>query len=109
MPCRYQWSSYRHHVTAWVDDAIQDHWLYLALGADAASRVGAYEALFRSELDAETLTEIRTASRRGAILGGERFRAEIESALGARRGRGQAGRPKSGSGGLNGEQIEFEF
>ena len=105
----YPWSSYRHHAAEWVDDTVQDHLLYLTLGADAASRVSAYEALFRSELDGETLTEIRTASRRGAILGGERFRAEIESASGARRGRGKAGRPKRGSGGLDGEQIEFGF
>ncbi len=108
-PRDYKWSSYRHHAMETVDETISDHPLYLALDADAIRRVRAYEALFGSQLDDETITEIRTASRCGGVLGTERFREEVASALGERRTRGKAGRPKRGSGGIDGEQIDMGF
>jgi putative transposase len=108
-PRDYSWSSYRHHAEGVRDDVVRDHALYLALDADVARRREAYAALFRTELDEETLGEIRSATRRGHILGNDRFREEIESALGRRRAQGRAGRSRRGASGLDGEQMEFGF
>lgn len=108
-PRDYPWSSYRHHAEGAPDKVISDHELYVALDADVTRRQEAYAALFRTELDEETLGEIRSATRRGHVLGNDRFREEIESALGRRRSQGKAGRPRRGAGGLDGEQMEFGF
>jgi len=108
-PREYPWSSYRHHAMQSHDEMVRDHPLYLALDGDATRRVQAYEALFRTELDEEAIGEIRAATQRGQILGSDRFRNEIESALGERRVPGKSGRPKRGRGGLDGEQGELGF
>jgi putative transposase len=107
-PADYPWSSYCWHGTGRNDEVIRDHALYLALDRDLARRLQAYAGLFRTELDGETLAEIRSALQRGRALGNDRFQEEIEMALG-RRQRGKAGRPRSGTGGLSGEQMGFGF
>lgn len=63
----------------------------------------------RAALDPETLVTIRTATNRGQALGNDRFCEMIESAMG-RRGEPHHGRrPRRGTGGIDGEQIEFGF
>jgi hypothetical protein len=52
----------------------------------------AYRALFRAHLDEEALDEIRKASNRGLPLGSERFREQVEAALGRRVGLRSRGR-----------------
>jgi hypothetical protein len=52
----------------------------------------AYRALFRAHLDEEALDEIRKASSRGLPLGSERFREQVEAALGRRVGLRPRGR-----------------
>jgi putative transposase len=83
-PGAYPWSSYRSHGLGERDEMIRDHELYLALGAKANERQRAYRELFRSQIDEEVLTQIRKATSRELVLCNERFRQEIEQALGKR-------------------------
>ncbi len=107
-PGAYPWSSYRSHGLGERDELIRDHELYLALGAKADERQRAYRALFRSQMDEAALTEIRKAASREVVLGNERFKQEIEQALGKRVEPRKRGRRK-GVGGIEGEQIGLDF
>ena len=59
-------------------------------------------------MDEDALTQIRKAASREVVLGNERFRQEIEEALGKRVEQRKRGRRK-GVGGIEGEQIGLEF
>ncbi|MBU1214986.1 MAG: transposase [Gammaproteobacteria bacterium] len=85
-PGEYRWSSYRWHGLGKSDELITDHPLYTALGSEEEECRSAYRALFRAHLDDEALDEIRTATSRGLPLGNDRFREQVESALGRRVG-----------------------
>ena len=59
--------------------------MYLALGNNEKQRQAAYRDLFRSELDAEAVADIRLALNQNQALGGARFHRKIEKATGVRR------------------------
>ena len=107
-PGAYPWSSYRSHGLGERDELIRDHELYLALGANTDDRRRAYRDLFRSQMDEAALTEIRKAASRELVLRSERFRQEVEEALGKRVEPRKRGRRK-GTGGIEGEQIGLDF
>lgn len=88
----YPWSSHGAHVKGVPSDVIVDHPLYVALGKDAEERALAYQELFRHQID-DDLKLIRSEANRSGILGGERFKDEIEAALARRVRPGKAGRP----------------
>ncbi len=92
-PREYRWSSYRINAEGKASDLVTPHRQYLRLAKDPAERRAAYRTLFRSELDPETLKEIRDATNGGYALGGKRFLSQIEAATGRRVTRGKAGRP----------------
>ncbi len=83
-PRAYRWSSYRINAEGKASGLITPHREYLRLAKDSAERRAAYRALFRSELDPETMKEIRDATSGGYALGGKLFLAQIEAALGRR-------------------------
>jgi putative transposase len=91
-PGEYRWSSYRWHGLGAGNELITDHPLYMALGLDETERRAAYRALFRAHLDEEALDEIRKASNRSLPLGSERFKEQVEAALGRRVGLRPRGR-----------------
>lgn len=78
---KYKWSSYGAHASGQANDLIRDHSCYLALGQTDEARQSAYQAMFRHQVDEETLKAIREAVNRGIALGSERFKDEIETAL----------------------------
>ena len=80
-PGVYQWSSYRFNADGLADALVSPHPLYEQLGDNPASRRAAYRALFSNHVDARELDAIRGATETGAVLGNDRFRSEIESAL----------------------------
>lgn len=80
----YRWTSYRWHGLGEVNPLIADHPLYLAIAPEATARREAYRSLFRAHLDDTALTDIRKALHRGQPLGNERFREQVEVALGKR-------------------------
>lgn len=73
---------------------IDAHTRYLALERSAAARRAAYRALFRTDLDAEMLAEIRLATNGNFALGNQRFRTPIEGTLDWRVSRKAPGRPR---------------
>ena len=62
-------------------------------GSDEARREG-YRGLFKSHLEPEMLAEIRRSTNGNFALGGNRFKREIEEALGRRVSPGIPDRPK---------------
>jgi len=50
-PADYPWSSYRANAQGDEDVLVTPHEIYLGLGVTEASRLAAYRALFRSELE----------------------------------------------------------
>jgi hypothetical protein len=76
---------------------ITAHDEYGRLGRNDDARRAAYRALFKAHLDEEIIGQIRNATNGNYALGGERFQREIETALGRRARRGQAGRPGNNS------------
>ena len=77
----YPWSSYGAHACGRPDDLLCEPPCYLELGKDNRARQKAYRVLFNDHLDSESLTTIRRAVNSGLVLGGERFKDEIEAAL----------------------------
>ena len=83
-PGQYRWSSYRWHGLGEPNELIADHPLYCALGRSEADRRGAYRDLLRAHLEEAALDEIRKAVQQGLPLGNDRFREQVEAALGRR-------------------------
>lgn len=92
-PADYRWSSYRAHAMGEESSIIRDHELYIRLGDEPLSRQHFYRELFRHGMDGELLHKIREAMELGTPLGGERFKSEIEKALGRKLGHVRRGRP----------------
>ena len=83
-PANYLWSSYRAHAFGINAKMWTPHPEYLALGATKATRITAYRKLFDSELEEETIGEIRHAANTGLVLGNEHFRNQVEKLTGQR-------------------------
>jgi len=92
-PGDYRWSSYLGSAWGERDDLISPHALYLALGEDASTRQLRYRELFANRLSRELVHEIRTALIFSMPLGNDRFRQQIERALGRSIGQAKRGRP----------------
>ena len=92
-PRHYRWSSYRTNTQGETSEYVVPHAQYLGLGLSETARREAYRLLFRRELDPETLDEIRVATNGNFAFGNERFRLQVETALGRKASRGKAGRP----------------
>lgn len=93
-PALYRWSSYRANGLGQPDPLLTPHALYLALDRQDAERQAAYRELFRSELDAQAITDIRRALVQGQPLGKGRFLDTIEAMTGQRREVKARGRPR---------------
>lgn len=93
-PADYRWSSYRANAQGEADVLVKAHPLYDALGLDDASRQEAYRALFRDELEAGLVENIRRAANGNFALGDERFTLQMSAALGRRVAPGKPGRPR---------------
>ncbi len=92
-PEDYPWSSYRHNAVGRKDPLLREHATYKALAATVAARRAAYRELFGPGLTDEQVETIRDATRRGWVPGSERFRREVERALGRRVDPPRRGRP----------------
>ena len=64
-------------------------------GADGSERQAAYRELFTGHIDPEMLSDVRACLQTGTPLGNDRFRLQIEQALGVKVGYSTRGRPKS--------------
>lgn len=101
-PADYRWSSFHCNAFGAADKVTRPHPLYLALGENPLERQYAYREAFRGHMDNALLHQIRTATHTGTPLGNDRFREQIEEALGRKVGWQRRGRPRKA------EQIEFD-
>ena len=92
-PGDYRWSSFACNAWGERDDLLSPHPLYLALAECPSSRQSCYRDLFASHLSVELVHEIRTALDFSMPLGNDRFRQQIEGALGRTIGQAGRGRP----------------
>jgi putative transposase len=88
---------------------LRPHPLYLALGNSAAERQAAYRDLFATEIDPDSLNVVRACLQTGTPLGNDRFRAQIEQALGVKVGYSARGRPRKSEAeeALDDDQLEL--
>ena len=90
----YIWSSYGANAEGRSDSLLTAHDVYLALGATPGERQAAYRSAFTDGLTDERVQILRDATQRGWVPGTERFRKEIEDALGRRVAPPVRGRPR---------------
>ena len=93
-PREYKWSSYRSNAEGKEDAVLSPHDQYRRLGRTWASRRENYRALFKAHIDEKELNQIRQATNGNYALGNERFREQVEAALGRRAQPGKSGRPR---------------
>ena len=93
-PAEYRWSSYRANAQGERNPLVKPHEVYLRLAGARKQRESMYRELFHSQLDRETIDEIRAATNGSYALGTERFKREIEEALEQRAIPGRRGRPR---------------
>ena len=93
-PAHYRWSSYRANGLGQSDPLLTPHAVYSGLGSNDLDRQGAYRALFRPELDAAAISDIRLALDQGQPVGDSRFIDHIERVTGQRRESRPRGRPR---------------
>lgn len=90
----YVWSSYSANALGEANSLISDHDVYIGLGHTAEIRRTEYRALFAEGLGEDVVATIRDATQRGWVPGSDRFRRQIQEALGRRVERPVRGRPK---------------
>ena len=93
-PGNYRWSSYRCNAHGRPDRLVTLHPEYLKLGADDGQRQHAYRELFKHKIDDEQLHQIRDSLQQCRVLGNDRFRNEIETALAIKATPMKRGRPR---------------
>jgi putative transposase len=110
-PAHYRWSSYRHNGLGQADERLTPHVLYQGLGTTDDQRRASYRALFRSELDADAIGDIRLALTQSQPLGDDRFAERISARVGVRRANTKRGRPPGKAQAADGmeEQTGFGF
>ena len=94
-PADYRWSSYRCNGQGEANVLISPHPSFTALAKDGPARREAYRGLFRSDIDADVIQQIRSATNGNYALGSERFQRQVAEALGRRATPGRAGRPRA--------------
>jgi putative transposase len=92
-PAAYRWSSFRHNAGFESTAPLSFHPAYEGLGRSPAERAGAYRRLFVDKQGTQMVPEIRACLQTGTPFGNDRFRDEIEAALGAKVGQSRRGRP----------------
>ena len=101
-PEQYPWSSYRYHAWGQPNPLITDHFLYRSLDANPQVRQHTYRELFKYQIPETDIHEIRKSIDYNFPLGNDRFREQIENALGKTVGQSKRGRPRKKK---DGEEI----
>lgn len=90
----YPWSSFGANALGAGNSLITGHQVYQALGATELARQAQYRALFDEGLGEEIVDALRDSAQRGWVAGSDRFRRQIEAALGRRVEPPVRGRPR---------------
>jgi len=81
-PEEYRWSSYPCNAWDKYDELVTAHELYLRVATVVDERQRNYRELFRVALSEVDVHQIRQSLHRNYPLGNDRFKAQIELALG---------------------------
>ncbi len=81
-PELYPWSSYHQHALGKKISLLTEHDCYLKLGDSASKRQQSYLKLCKQYLSDDDTSLIRTSVNKAWVLGGNRFKQQIESQLG---------------------------
>ena len=92
-PEQYRWSSYSWHAWGNKNIFIHDHALYQQLGSTIKDRQYAYRDLFKLQIPDEDIHKIKKSLDYNYPLGNDRFKQQIENALGQAVGYNRRGRP----------------
>ena len=76
-PSEYPWSSYRCNALGQANILVLPHVEYVRLGKTDEDRLSAYRQLFKHRIAENSLDEIREATNKAWVLGGDRFKARI--------------------------------
>ena len=93
-PGEYKWSSYHANAQGDINSLIEEHPLYIELGASKEVRQENYRELFRHHMDNEILHEIRESLNHELVLGRSYFKDKIEEITQRQTRIGQPGRPR---------------
>lgn len=96
-PSEYRWSSYRANAFGESTDWIRPIAEYMALGMNPEERQAAYRELFRLQLGANVLDEIRNCTQSGTPMGNRTFQDHVQTMLGRFVGHSRRGRPVGSS------------
>ena len=97
-PGDYPWSSYAFNAQG--DSGANSNWLtphveYLRLARSKDARLSAYRQLFRAAISGQDLNAIRESTHKGWVLGGDRFRMQVEALTKRQAASKGVGRPKN--------------
>ena len=76
-PADYHWSSYQANAFAVESRLRTPHALYTELGNTSAERQTRYRGLFTAHIDDRVVSDIRTATNKGLVLGNDRFKDQV--------------------------------
>ena len=83
-PSDYLWSSYKSNGLGKPSRLWSPHDIYLKLGNTTVERSSAYRELFRGQIDADSMEQLRRTPSQGMALGSDKFKQEIEVLTGRR-------------------------
>jgi putative transposase len=83
-PGDYRWSSHQINTLGKTSDLYTPHPEYLMLGTDSKERCEKYLALFEHDIHEQGIDLIRKATKKGIVVGNDRFQDEIEALTGRR-------------------------
>lgn len=77
-PSEYPWSSYPFNALGQPNDLVTPYIEYLQLGKTDEARQAAYRELFEQHIPEPSVAEIRKATNKDWVLGGDRFKQLIQ-------------------------------
>ena len=95
-PDEYRWSSYVANAWGRNDALVIPHEVYLRTGSSPEERICFYRELFKHAIPDEDIHNLKESVNRNDPTGHDRFKRQIESALGRKLGSGVRGRPRTG-------------
>ena len=90
----YPWSSHGRNALGRPDPLVSDHAAYASLGATPEARRKVYREMFAAGISEGLLHTLRDSVQRGWAPGSDRFRRQIEAALGRKVEAPVRGRPR---------------
>lgn len=80
-PSEHPWSSYHCNALGQPNDLVTPHLEYRSLGRTDEERLAAYRQLFKHRIPENSITEIREATNKAWVLGGDRYKQRIQKHL----------------------------